>query len=490
MGLFHASQARDSLVGARQRMNMEVREAPQPHDAPHPREAPQPRDSLIDTRQRLNTESIGLEAPQPRDSLIGARQRINTDSVGLREASRRPAAAAPTVPRLPFELPKAQMVFLERLDTLIGRISGDRGSALALRIVRSAIFSWVTVVLTAVPLLFNTMLVVTSTLYNEATTDTGVQSATARRLMKGGASNVGNLSYDYSSYLSNISDSNDESRTLAFAWSFFGFWWEIETTYVIFVSLVWSILVIFIVMTMNAPAAKRAFGSFNGLFSLYNLLRWFYAFVCCSAFSPGVTTTLLLFSTGGTVLWCAADALQTRRSLQIYLGCWLCLHYMSLITLSLLRFRFREGDLLYGVGLTLGVSMSAVDVHVQAAFTLMLFIAKDCALELRHPGMCSVVRVGVKRQWIVNGKIDDDDEYADDPAAAVVLQEKLHRMQEEQSKAAAIFDPSTANGARKRTVGKGTKTEGKRRLPRRLGHAQMLPPNASKKKPRPGHTIV
>ena len=372
------------------------------------------RSPMMGSRERINREE-----PQPRDPPVGTRQ---TDLSPQRWSD----AAAPAVPRLPFVLPKAQLVFLERLDTLIGRVAGDRGSALTLRIVRSAAFTWVTVLLTAVPLLFHTMLVVTSTLYNEETS-TDEESRVVSLVIKGSDSNASNAS--------NMTEASEASSTSELTKSFFDLWWELETTYSIFVSLVWCTLVALIVMTMNAPAAKRAFRSFNGLFSLYNLLRWIYAFVACSQFSPGISATLLLFSTGGTVLWCAADALQTRRALRLYLGCWLCLNYMSLMALSVMRFRFSEGDLMYGVGLTLGVTMSAVDVHVQAALTLMIFIAKDCAFELRHPGYCSVVRVSVRKQWIVNGKIDEDDEYEDDPAAAEMLQEKLSQMREEQSRA-------------------------------------------------------
>lgn len=114
------------------------------------------------------------------------------------------------------------------------------------------------------------------------------------------------------------------------------------------------------------------------------------------------------------VCWTAADGMQVHRKLRLYLGIWLCVYLLTFFTLCLLKRGFLERDLLLGILAPANITISAADTHLQACFTLLLFVLKDVVSECFSPGNCSVIRAPVKKQWLYGGEIDRNDEYKDE----------------------------------------------------------------------------
>ena len=64
------------------------------------------------------------------------------------------------------------------------------------------------------------------------------------------------------------------------------------------------LLISFVLLTLNVPAARRSLGSFNGLFQLYNLLRWSFSFHVSFVYMGGRDKLLyILFMAGMVLCW-------------------------------------------------------------------------------------------------------------------------------------------------------------------------------------------
>ena len=168
-------------------------------------------------------------------------------------------------------------------------------------------------------------------------------------------------------------------------------------------------------LTQNIPAAKLAYMSFVGLFTLYNVARWAYCFAV--SFRSGqahISASFITFLTAALLCWIAADAMQIRRRLRIYLGVWLLVYLGAFLFGCLFHVGFySDADLLFGVGGSMGISLNASDTHLNAAFTIWLFILKDVFVEFTNPGKCTVIKATVVKQWLYNGETDKNDEYKD-----------------------------------------------------------------------------
>jgi len=314
--------------------------------------------------------------------------------------------AAPSGTKLNINL---QHIWLERSDMLGSRLLGAALCRRGLNAVRTRRFTALVVALTAIPFLVNIVTVTAESIFASHLIDLACDTGEDLRSCRAN---------------SNATLTGDD---IAFAKSYTR-WWHGSTgaVYSACVAVLWLCLTLLVLATLNAPAARLAFYSFNGVFNVYSSGRWLYAFLSSTTkSSPFDLLKVVGFAVGGTVMWTASDAMQVHRLLRVYLGVWLSFFYLSLIFECLLRAGFKTGDMLHGAGLTLGVEMSAADVQVQAASTLLIFTLKDVVCELMQPGLCSVIQAAVRKQWLLDGEIDKTDEYKDAPDADEAL--RRHR---------------------------------------------------------------
>ena len=101
-----------------------------------------------------------------------------------------------------------------------------------------------------------------------------------------------------------------------------------------------------------------------------------------------------------SLTWVTADAMQIRRFLMVYAGCFIFAWYGTLMTCCAYGWGYEQVGLLRGA---FPRTLSSTDQHQTAISNMLLFIVKDCIAHVLAPGCCTNIKGQYFKYWLLQG---------------------------------------------------------------------------------------